>query len=323
LNIRVLNLSYGTDSVQDYRRDPLDYAVENAWRAGITVVVSAGNDGTTRAELADPANDPLVVAVGAEDPNNTTGVQDDVIPAFSQRGTDARAVDVIAPGVHLLGLRDPGSFIDQHNPAARAGTRFFRGSGTSQAAAVVSGLAALYLSRFPVATPDQVKDALQHSARIPKLTRKVWTGLGVPDASKLIGYSPVARGIARPGRAAGTGTLDGARGTSRVTDGLSVLTGEQDLFGQPWTATAASGAGTSWTGGSWNGSVWTGSAMAGPVTWGSATWTGSDWNSRTWLDAGWDSRTWLATGWDSRTWLDAGWASTGLQAAAWSAAAWN
>ncbi len=46
--IRVLNLSYGTDGVQSYQVDPLTHAVENAWRAGIVVVVAAGNRGVAR-----------------------------------------------------------------------------------------------------------------------------------------------------------------------------------------------------------------------------------------------------------------------------------
>src|SRR5690606_22889331 len=45
LGIRVLNLSYGTDSVQAWQVDPLAYAVETAWRRGVVVVVSGGNDG--------------------------------------------------------------------------------------------------------------------------------------------------------------------------------------------------------------------------------------------------------------------------------------
>ena len=49
LNIRVLNLSFGTDGVQDYRLDPLAHAVEVAWRKGIVVVVAAGNGGTGHA----------------------------------------------------------------------------------------------------------------------------------------------------------------------------------------------------------------------------------------------------------------------------------
>ena len=45
MNIRVLNLSFGTDSTQSYQIDPLAYATEVAWRAGIVVVTSAGNAG--------------------------------------------------------------------------------------------------------------------------------------------------------------------------------------------------------------------------------------------------------------------------------------
>src|SRR5262249_11676759 len=71
MNIRVLNLSFGTDSTQNYKIDPLAYAAERAWRAGIVVVVAGGNDGTTRKVLADPAMDPLLLAVGASDPQNT------------------------------------------------------------------------------------------------------------------------------------------------------------------------------------------------------------------------------------------------------------
>ncbi|HET9656287.1 MAG TPA: S8 family serine peptidase [Kineosporiaceae bacterium] len=326
LNIKVLNLSYGTGSSQDYRLDPLDYAVENAWQAGITVIVSAGNDGTARQELADPANDPMVVAVGAEDPNNSLAAADDTIPAFSQRGTTARAVDVIAPGVHLLGLRDPNGFIDQNNPAARVGTRFFRGSGTSQAAAVVSGEAALYVSKFPGATPDQVKDALMHNATPPTSTKTIWTGLGIPYADKLIGYTPSTKNTAQATTSTGAGSLEAARGGSHLTDGLTVLTGEKDIFGQAWNAAAwgaASRAGTSWNGGSWNGTVWTGTGMANAISWQGVRWTGADWSSKSWLTANWDSKSWLGAGWDSKSWLGAGWASSNWQASTWSSATWS
>jgi serine protease AprX len=163
-NIRVLSLSFGTDGTQDYRLDPLAYAAERAWRAGIVVVVSGGNDGTTQPSLADPAMDPLLLAVGASDPQNTIVASDDTVPDFSSRGSFARHVDVVAPGVHVLGLRDPGSYVDTNYPDARVGTRFFRGSGTSQATAITAGAAALFLQRYPTATPDQVKRAFMTSA---------------------------------------------------------------------------------------------------------------------------------------------------------------
>ncbi|HVT95922.1 MAG TPA: S8 family serine peptidase, partial [Acidobacteriaceae bacterium] len=44
-NIRVINLSLGRPIWESYTQDPLCQAVEQAWKAGITVVVAAGNDG--------------------------------------------------------------------------------------------------------------------------------------------------------------------------------------------------------------------------------------------------------------------------------------
>src|SRR4051812_6707770 len=70
-NIRVISLSYGTDSVQPSASDPLAFAVEQAWKKGIVVVVAGGNDGTALTTLANPAYDPYVIAVGADDPQNT------------------------------------------------------------------------------------------------------------------------------------------------------------------------------------------------------------------------------------------------------------
>ena len=48
-----------------------------------------------------------------------------------------------------MSLRDPGSYIDEAHPDARVDDRYFKGSGTSQAAAVVSGAVALLLESGP------------------------------------------------------------------------------------------------------------------------------------------------------------------------------
>src|SRR6266487_663812 len=76
LNIRVINLSYGTNSTQVYTLDPLAYAVEQAWKHGIVVVAAGGNSGFQRQmnnapALSDPAFDPFLLAVGASDSNGT------------------------------------------------------------------------------------------------------------------------------------------------------------------------------------------------------------------------------------------------------------
>ena len=89
---------------------------------------------------------------------------DDGIAPFSSRGSATRGPDVVAPGVAILSTRVPGSFLDEAFPAARIGDGF-RGSGTSQAAAVVSGAAALLVGERPTLDPDQVKALLRAGAR--------------------------------------------------------------------------------------------------------------------------------------------------------------
>ena len=114
LNIRVLSLSFGTDSTQAAALDPLAYAAERAWRAGIVVVVAAGNDGNddVRAGLADPAMDPMLLAVGASDPKGTIGASDDAVPRFATARDQAAPCRRRGAGRARLGLRSPGSYVD-------------------------------------------------------------------------------------------------------------------------------------------------------------------------------------------------------------------
>src|SRR5207248_9787908 len=170
LNIRVLNLSYGTNSSQSYTDDPLAYAAEQAWKHGMVVVAAGGNDGFQKKKsvpaLADPSFDPFLIALGSADTNGTQTLADDAVPGFSpwpKKGS-TRGVDLIAPGVHMQGLRVPNSYVDVNYPKGDLSSRYFRGAGTSESAAIASGAVALILQKFPDATPDQVKKLLQDAA---------------------------------------------------------------------------------------------------------------------------------------------------------------
>src|SRR5690349_7855076 len=175
MNIRVLNLSFGTQSVQSEQVDPLSHAVESAWRNGIVVVVSVGNDGAAATSVTMPALNPYVLAVGAADTQATTNPGDDTLATFSSVGSVTRHADLLAPGTSIIGLRDPGSYIDVNYPTGLVPGdttgRLFRGSGSSQAAAVTSGAVALLLQKRPTLTPDQVKAILMATADpLPKVT---------------------------------------------------------------------------------------------------------------------------------------------------------
>lgn len=165
MNIRIMNLSFGTDGVQDYTLDPLAYAAEVAWRKGIVVVTAAGNHGYGSTKLNNPAYDPYVIAVGADDSRGTARVEDDKVPGWSSGGDGERNPDFVAPGKSIVSLRSPGSYVDQMSDEGLVNERFVKGSGTSQAAAVVSGAAALLLDARPNLTPDQVKALLISTAQ--------------------------------------------------------------------------------------------------------------------------------------------------------------
>jgi serine protease AprX len=302
LNIRVLNLSYGTDGTQDYTLDPLAFAVENAWKNGIVVVVSAGNDGTERPLLANPAVDPFVLAVGATNTNGTADAGDDTVADFSSRGNLVRRPDVLAPGQSIVSLRDPDSLIDQAFPGGRVGDEFFRGSGSSQAAAVTSGAVALLLQQFPNLTPDQVKADLIAAGTPIKTAplnlldaglRSINVNRGVDRAKDVLSGKIKSTQDFAP--ATGLGTLEGARGTYHLVDDTgAVLSGEIDVTGAAWD-------GRTWRDDTWAGRTWRDSG------WDGRTWRDSSWEGRTWRSDGWSGRTWRSDGWSGRTWRDNGW----------------
>ena len=315
LNIKVLNLSLGTDSTQSPQTDPLSWAAEVAWKSGITVVAAAGNGGDGNGGVTDPANNPWVIAVGADDTRGTDSVTDDKVPSFSAhaRRQGDRAPDVIAPGVGVVSLAAPGSTVVTSYPAALVGTGYLRGSGTSQAAAVVSGAAALLLSQRTTLKPDQVKALLVSTADpLPRVSSGT-QGAGLIDVARAASASPPKSGQTAPS-GLGTGTLEGARGSGHVMLQGVTLTGERDIMGRTWrSSTMASEAASrsAWSSdGSFNGVRWTGSGyVQGSLTWSGSTWSGSTWSGSTWSGSTWSGSTWSGSTWSATTW--AGDSSTG------------
>jgi len=337
MDVRVVNLSFGTESTQPYLVDPLAHAAEVAWRSGIVVVVSAGNNGNETESLTDPALDPYVLAVGASDDLGTDRHDDDVVTDFSNRGSLERTPDLVAPGRSIQSLRNPGSFIDEAYPTARVAAtdgsepRYFRGSGTSQSAAFVSGVVALLLQQRPDLTPDQVKALLTSTAEPLRDTDRRLQGAGVVDARDAVqARTPLA--VQAFPVSTGVGSLEAARGGSHVADpetGVE-LTGEQDIFGQPWDGRSWSEAaweGRSWSGGTWNGSSWSGSSWSGRSwsgrSWSGSSWSGRSWSGRSWSDASWSGRSWSGRSWSGRSWSDVLWSGRSWSGRSWSDANWS
>jgi serine protease AprX len=351
LNIRVLNLSFGTDGVQNYLLDPLTYAAEVAWHSGIVVVVAAGNGGYGTAKLNNPAYDPYVIAVGGADSRGTYDVADDVVPSWSSTGDGARNPDLVAPGASVVSLRSPGSYLDTLYPGARSGDRLFRGSGTSQAAAVVSGAAALLLQQRPSLRPDQVKALLMDSAQPLPVADPIAQGDGMLDLSRAA-VAPTPRAVQTWPRATGLGSLEQSRGTAHVEINGVPLTGETTVMGTPWVPAvwaAASARGRAWNGGQqegsprstlaftpgswlgspWSGHTWNADAWAGQ-TWDGVQWVADPWSGesgslagKTWSGKTWSGKTWSGKTWSGKTWSGKTWSGKTWSGKTWSGIGWN
>lgn len=329
MNIKIINLSFGTISANPYTTDPLAYATEIARTKGLLVIAAGGNDGdSTVAGLSDPAYDPYVLAVGAEDPMGTTTITDDIVPSWASHGTAGRPVDVVAPGTHIISLRVPGSYADvNYGSTARVGTGYFRASGTSQSSAVVSGLAALLYQRYPTATPDRIKKLLMNTAS--KLTSSTagspnYWGKGIVNGATAI-TTALPSFTQSFTNGTGTGAIESTRGGVRVISGGVELSGEKSIFyNTTWSsstwASKCKGL-TSWSTGLFLGQRWTGDTWTG-TSYNNAKWTLNDWANRTWASHAWSPETWDGTQWVG-TWSGDPWAGHRWRSGVWSSYSWG
>jgi serine protease AprX len=315
--IKVLNLSYGSGGTPNTWNDSLGFAVEKAWQAGIVVVAAAGNDGNNAGALANPASDEWIISVGATATKATTTVTDDELTTFTNLSRSGKQINVLAPGTSILSLRDNGSSVDLSYPAARVGDTLFRGSGTSQAAAVTSAAVALLLQAKPSATPDQIKDWLIKSATYVPNGTAAALGLKQINVNAALTRSATTVQAQSWSRSSGTGTLDNARGDSRVMFDNAPLTGQRSVWGAMPTSSWAT---RTAAGDAWSGGVWMGFRLAGDG------WTGTSWASRTWAPATWsNSAPWsvTSTGWADPAWAGRSWSGRSWSAGAWSGRSWS
>ncbi|MEK6263953.1 MAG: S8 family serine peptidase [Clostridium sp.] len=210
--MRVVNISSTVSVKQKYTESAVNAACEQLWKAGVVVVVSAGNlGGQVDSTSYAPANDPFVITVGAVDDNGTKNINDDFMKPWSSSGPTLDNVmkpDIVAPGAHITSYIPAGA-LRNSAPQNIVDNAYFKMGGTSMAAPVVSGVVALMLQVNPTWTPDQVKWVLKNTAT-PYLNQVNGTP-GIVDADFASYYKnpqSANQGVAlSPLLDAGTGTI--------------------------------------------------------------------------------------------------------------------
>ena len=164
LNIRVLNLRYGTDSVQPVPARPAlvrgRARLEGRHRR-------RGRRRQRRQQQRLPRRSRRRTRSCSRSAPRTRWAPSAPRTTPSRRGPAraaprrCRATSTWSPpACTCSGCGRPTAASTSTTRARARARRFIRGNGTSQAAAVVSGAAALYLQKYPTATPDQVKKGL-------------------------------------------------------------------------------------------------------------------------------------------------------------------
>jgi subtilisin family serine protease len=196
---QVINMSLGSQQPTAYMRAAVAYALAR----GVVIVASAGNDGTSSgfAPYVYPASFTGVIAVAA-----VTGAG--ARAAFSEQNA---AVVLSAPGIDVIGAGPDGGYVDA--------------AGTSPAAALVSGVAALIRSRYPGLSPALVEQALiTTAARRPHGGYSTGTGFGEVDA--VTALAAAARlAAARPAGGLAPAAVFAASGAPRASQ-IQVVHGD-------------------------------------------------------------------------------------------------
>ena len=293
-NIRVVNLSAGGPATTSYRDDPLASAAELLIFAGITVVVSAGNEGPRERTITSPGTDPFVITVGGIDDSGTVTTSDDALASWSSRGVtpiDGLAKpDVVAPGRKVVSLRSVGSTLDQElpdrlvaglDPLAPA---YFRLSGTSMAAPVVTGVVALMFERSPSLTPAQVKDRLKATATSRAFGSPETTGSGMVNA---MGALTTTAGSADPVAPVSSGF---------AAEMYSFLRGQPLVWRDQTFNGGVDSNGVPWSQVSWTNVVWD------AITWHNLNWSAFNWSAISWQDISWEDISWEDISWEDISW---------------------
>jgi serine protease AprX len=287
-NIKVVNMSLGATPTGSYKSDLMATAAEILNFAGVAVVVSAGNSGPLAGTITTPGTDPYVITVGALDDNGTPLRTDNLMATFSSRGRtpfeNLSKPDLVAPGRKMVSLRAPGSELDALFPDRQVtvlgslSADYYRLSGTSMAAPIVSGTIALMFERSPGLSTAQVKNRLKTS--VTPLTFGTANDRGA--------------GLVNAYGAASSASTEKERGAGRVSDAFAkdmrrFVQGQQFVWRDLTFNGGVDSGGTTWEGVTWENVRWD------AITWENVTWEGFTWEGVTWEGVSWETVTWQST----------------------------
>ena len=248
-NIRVVNMSLGSAAIDSYTDDPMCKAVRKLVDAGVVVVAAAGNNGKDAmgrkvyGSIHSPGNEPSALTVGASNSFQTDKRSDDGVASYSSRGPtrsywvdgfgnknfdNIRKPELVAPGNKIVSAQADKNYLVTMYPylamplSSDMNNKAMSMSGTSMAAPVVAGAAALLLQENPNLTPNMVKIILMYTAQKLPYANEFEQGAGELNIDGALKLARLVRKDLTNQTPAGTPML-----TSAVSSTTSSIAGEK------------------------------------------------------------------------------------------------
>ena len=226
-------------------------------------MAAAGNRGTAEdATNYSPGNDPYALTVGAVDDQGTTDRADDTVAEWSSTGQTQDGFakpEITAPGAHIVSTLAGGSAFAGLCPTCVVDGHYIALGGTSMAAPVVAGAAALVFEAHPEWTPDQVKSTLIETGRDVE---------GGPD--EVNAYAATTT------ETPASGANDGLVPNELIDAATGEIDETRSSWGRSSWGNAPEGLVAGWARSSWG-------CVCGPADEGTYESTRSSWGAATWL----------------------------------------
>lgn len=172
--IRILNISIGFHNDNKDSVDEVISYMKDLWEKGVLIICAAGNNGPDSMILSNIKELNTILTVGCNDGEHYKNCNNRC-ELYSERG-----VDLVAPGTNIVSCCNKF-----HQNRYNYSNSYCAMSGTSMATAIVSGIAAELMRKYPELSNEECKMRLEYSAKNLGLPREQ-QGWGMVDYANLI-----------------------------------------------------------------------------------------------------------------------------------------
>lgn len=161
-NIKIINMSIGFEVNNSIKTKKLMSLVEKSKKSNLLVVCAAGNKSVESEGISLPAGSKDVIAVGAIAKKEVSSPKEYKVASFTRtfKNKVLKKPDVVTYGEDIVSLDTDIWYIPYKNKGSNKKISYVSSSGTSQSAAVISGILAVLSDHYNNLSADEIQNIL-------------------------------------------------------------------------------------------------------------------------------------------------------------------